>query len=135
MQRAKQLPCHTVSMSSYAISSFDPTPLLLQQHGVTAAQGEEQPQEEEEEEEQQQPSESRGQGRGADEKQHMRSLGQWNFAVGGERVMCCGFWDHSVKCYGVDGGFKLQSNTCGGHRGAINCLQLGEDNITLVTGT
>lgn len=101
-------------MSSYAISSFDPTSLLQPHTGPTI----EAP-----------PTPSTGV-----KDEQLRSLGQWNFAVGGERIMCCGFWDHSVKCYGLDNGFKLQANTCGGHRGAINCLQLGEDNVTLVTG-
>lgn len=101
-------------MSSYAISSFDPTALLQPHTGPTM----EAP-----------PSPTTGV-----KDEQLRSLGQWNFAVGGERIMCCGFWDHSVKCYGLDNGFKPQANTCGGHRGAINCLQLGEDNVTLVTG-
>lgn len=63
-----------------------------------------------------------------------REMGPWNFAISSDRVMCCGFWDHSVKCYGLEGGFKLHANTSGGHRGAINCLKVGEDGITLVTG-
>jgi hypothetical protein len=133
-ERIRQLPCHTVSMSSYAI--FDQTfarigkrvaptspddvmgriTLTNETDGMVAGRGEEE-----------------------DEvvADGFRSMGFWNFAVcgggGAERVICCGFWDHILKGYGLDG-FKLQVNTNGGHRGAINCLQVGEDGRTLVTG-
>lgn len=90
----------------------------------------------------------------------LRSMGPWNFALCGDRIISCGFWDHTIKCYGLDG-LKLQvmymsmltvpqrvkalsshkndlsstqANTNGGHRGPITCLQIGDDGRTLVTG-
>eukprot|EP00624_Nannochloropsis_granulata_P004865 evm.model.NODE_34585_length_18702_cov_31.255749.1 len=66
-------------------------------------------------------------------------MGSWNIALGGEkgdRLVCCGFWDHTVKCFGgMQGGgpVKLQASGQGGHRGAVRCMKMGEDGRTLVT--
>ncbi len=63
------------------------------------------------------------------------SMGPWNFALAaGHRLICCGFWDHAVKCYALHDGLRpLQTGGNGGHRGAVNCVQVGEDGRTLVT--
>jgi len=133
-EKAKQLPCHTVSMSSYAIFEQN----MAVAAATTAALTTTSPR-----------SIDGGDKRVRQEEpdDDLCTIGSWNFAIsggsgsgggssstsGGDRIICCGFWDHTVKSFGLDG-FKQQANTRGGHRGGINCLMIGEDGRTLVTG-
>lgn len=48
-------------------------------------------------------------------------------------LMSCGYFDNCVKVQSLDS-VQLRSNQNGGHKGPINCLQVGEDGTILVTG-
>ena len=66
------------------------------------------------------------------------STGPWQFAVASERnvMMSCGYWDGEVKVHSFDGSgvCKQLCSSRGGHRGFVNCLALGNDGYTLITG-
>jgi WD40 repeat protein len=65
-------------------------------------------------------------------------VGPWQFALASERnlLLSCGYWDGMVKAHSIDGSgpCKQLSSSRGGHRGFVNCLALGADGYTLVTG-
>ena len=48
-------------------------------------------------------------------------------------LLSCGYCDDALKAHSLDG-LRLKCSEKGGHLGAINCLQLGEDGILLITG-
>lgn len=48
-------------------------------------------------------------------------------------LMSCCYFDNVVKIHSFDS-LQLRSNQHGGHRGRINCLQVGEDGTVMVTG-
>jgi len=51
---------------------------------------------------------------------------------GGQVIVSCGYWDNSIRCYGVDGGHLLQSLRH--HKDIVTCITLGSDGHTLVSG-
>lgn len=48
-------------------------------------------------------------------------------------LMSCGYFDDSIKIYTLDS-LQLQCSLLGCHRGKINCLEVGGEGETLVTG-
>ena len=75
-------------------------------------------------------------------------IGNWSFAMtsggnstvtdGGSSdlsylLLSCGYLDDCVKVHSLDS-LQLRSIQNGGHRGRINCLQVGEDGAVMVTG-
>ncbi len=48
-------------------------------------------------------------------------------------LMSCGYFDNCLKVQTLDS-TNLRCNQNGGHRGQINCLQVGEDGTVMVTG-
>jgi WD40 repeat protein len=48
-------------------------------------------------------------------------------------VACCGYWDHSIRCYAAEDGRLLQA--CRAHKDVVTCLALGADGRTLVSGS
>ena len=47
-------------------------------------------------------------------------------------VACCGYWDHSIRCYAAEDGRLLQAARA--HKDVVTCLALGADGCTLVSG-
>ena len=48
-------------------------------------------------------------------------------------IVSCGYWDNSIRCYGVDDGRLLQSLRQ--HKDIVTCIALGSDGCTLLSGT
>ncbi|KAL0021859.1 hypothetical protein WJX77_009077 [Trebouxia sp. C0004] len=57
------------------------------------------------------------------------------FAVlpGGRTVVCCGYWDNSIRCYTTDEGRLLQS--LHQHKDVVTCVASGTDSRTVVSGS
>ena len=57
------------------------------------------------------------------------------FAVlpGGRTVVCCGYWDNSIRCYTTDEGRLLQS--LHQHKDVVTCVAAGADSRTVVSGS
>ncbi len=57
------------------------------------------------------------------------------FAVlpGGRTVVCCGYWDNSIRCYTTDDGRRLQSLRQ--HKDIVTCVAAGADSRTIVSGS
>ncbi|KAK9836952.1 hypothetical protein WJX81_002248 [Elliptochloris bilobata] len=52
---------------------------------------------------------------------------------GSQVVACCGYWDHSIRCYAAEDGRLLQAARA--HKDVVTCLALGADGCTLVSGS
>ena len=52
---------------------------------------------------------------------------------GRQMVACCGYWDHSIRCYAAEDGRLLQAVRS--HKDIVTCLALGADGGTLVSGS
>lgn len=57
------------------------------------------------------------------------------FAVlpGGRTVVCCGYWDNSIRCYTTEEGRLLQS--LHQHKDIVTCVAAGTDSRTVVSGS
>ncbi|DBA78126.1 TPA: hypothetical protein ACH3X2_008097 [Trebouxia sp. C0005] len=57
------------------------------------------------------------------------------FAVlpGGRTVVCCGYWDNTIRCYTTDEGRLLQS--LHQHKDIVTCVAAGTDSRTVVSGS
>ena len=63
-----------------------------------------------------------------------RSVGNGNSSSDPSHLlMSCGYFDNCVKVHSLDS-LQLQNSLNGGHRGSINCLEVGEEGEVLVTG-
>ena len=47
-------------------------------------------------------------------------------------LVSCGFWDNSIRCYGVDDGRLLQ--TLRQHKDIVTCIAVAANGATLVSG-
>ena len=47
-------------------------------------------------------------------------------------IVCCGYWDNSIRCYSSEEGRLLQSVRV--HKDIVTCIELGSDGRTLASG-
>ena len=47
-------------------------------------------------------------------------------------IVCCGYWDNSIRCYSSEEGRLLQSVRV--HKDIVTCVELGSDGRTLASG-
>ena len=47
-------------------------------------------------------------------------------------VVCCGYWDNSIRCYSSEEGRLLQSVRV--HKDIVTCIEVGSDGRTLASG-
>ena len=52
---------------------------------------------------------------------------------GGRTVVCCGYWDNTIRCYTTDDGRLLQS--LHQHKDIVTCIAAGADGRTVVSGS
>ena len=47
-------------------------------------------------------------------------------------IVCCGYWDNSIRCYSAEEGRLLQSVRV--HKDIVTCVEVGSDGRTLASG-